>query len=169
MPTKNRYLLQTKKDKRGRVKRFIFGWTPALSLKKDLREVTAEVAEAVLKGEMLPIENDLRADLPNDVIAVHVKKEFISQVLNFMESLEKEAVIKLKATADMPEVTFSDKQDATEPVADPTIPHEIRVINLIQSKNGVEQYIKAKNIDVKTSRKDSLSEMKEKVIKCLSI
>ncbi len=165
---KQRYLLQTKKNKHGILKRFIFGWTPELAVKKDLREVTEEVAKAVLEGKNLPIENDLNADLPDDVIAVYVKKEFISQVLNFMENLEKEALVKLNATADMPEITFSNKQGDTIEHADTTMSHEVKVINLIQSKNGVEQYIKNKGLKVTTSRKDTLQEMKEKVIKCLS-
>lgn len=163
-----RYLLQTKKNKYGVTKRFIFGWTPSLSEKRDLREVTKEVAEAVLKGKPLPIENDLSADLPNDVITVHVKKEFLSQVLNFIENLEEKERIQLPPSANFPEVTLLDKDKTAAPENNKATTHEIRAINLIQSKNGVEQYIKNKGLKVTTSRKDTLAEMKTKVIECLS-
>jgi len=159
-----RYLLQTKKNKKGRIKRFIFNWTPALSLKRDLREVTKTVADAILSGNELPIENDIRADLPDDVIAVHIKKDFIKPVLDFIDTLEDAAKITLNATANFPDVTMA-TEDKVEPLPDSA--DEVKAINSIPSKNGIEKYIKSNDLAVTVLRTDSLIEMKKKVIACL--
>lgn len=160
-----RYLLQTKKNRKGATKRFILGWTPGLADRKDLREVSKDVADAVLRDEYVPIEAIAHTDSPNGMVAVHVKKEFIAQVLAFIETLEAKAVARLPATADFPEIAMVGKGEAA---LEQGIPPEIKEINGIQSKNAVEAYIKNKKIDVTITRRDTLSGMKEKVIKCLS-
>ena len=161
---KERYLLQKQRDHRGVTKHFVFGWTPELAERKDFREVSKKVADAVSKGKEPPVETVVNPNLPKGIVALHVKKEFISKVLNYIDELERGAEVKIAPTPDMPGITMAeDRVEQPEDVSCDS--DELREINLLQSKNAIEAFVRERDINVLINRRNTLEEMKEKVIK----
>jgi len=161
-----RYLLQTKKTKSGEIKQFVFAWTPVLADKKGMFEISAESAKAVMLGETIPADS-----LPNNIlndekfVSIHIKKELLSDVLFFIETLEKQKMPTIPATAEFPEVTIKEEETITL-VADGSTDVSVlkREINSIKSKNGLENYIEENKLDLDIPRTVSLYEMKQLII-----
>jgi len=165
-----RYLLQVKKAKNGVLKQFVFGWTPILAVKKGITEIPAKTAEAIMAGETVQIDS-LSESLLNDdqMISVHIKKEFLTQVFSFIETLEKENKSKIPATADFPEVTIQSEEKTIVVETEGSVNISVlkREINSIKSKNGLENYIEENKIAADISRSNSLYDMKQQVIKIM--
>lgn len=166
-----RYLLQAKKAKNGEIKQFVFAWTPILAMKKEMREISIKVAELIMSGQKIPVSSLPDNITESDVVSVHVKKEFFTQVVEFIENLEKKSATKIPASADFPEITIQAKDktltaEKTEASIDNAKVSILkREISGIKSKNGLENYIEENKIKVDVKRTDSLYEMKQKIIK----
>ena len=169
MTDEQRYLLQTQFNS-GKIDYSIYNWTEVLSLKKDMRELSKEDAEKVLKGEALPtVSNTLLQEEPG-MVAMLVPVEKVDMVKAVINSpvIEDGGVDNLNEPLDLPQPTEEEVEPAFLPDEKRDKSYDVIKIESFKNPKDVIKYMSSTH-EYDINSKLTLDEMKTDAINFINL